>query len=316
MNGCTPTSRDSACCAVPVHMRTRSTAGWSVKGYPQRFLPGSPPDPNSGHSAGTDEEGAPPMLDAVRAGLTPRGTAIASTRLPLTAAQLQLFRGEAEDRFLVPFLVKRARTPAAWGTALPRRLGLDVAHRKSLDDHELVESGSTSWTRLAAERGVAVSTLTRRRSEALDWLATARFLLFRNPERWNLSPLLRCRGNEHIRAQLEVEADVQCDVFDQTQRAPFPPHVPVRLKDDDPRRLSDHHKDLLGWAARSLQGRRRLHLTAQAAIGQPSTVDLTPHLDLQPATAMRGSLEEELEQLRLAIQRFEHLAVLRLQQVR
>ncbi len=237
-------------------------------------------------------------------------------RRPLTPEQLELFRIVAEDRFLVPFLERRAHPPAAWGTGLPKRLGLDPLHRQSLDDYRLVRSGVTTWTQLAAERNLAVSTLTRRKSEALDWLATARFILFRNPERWNISSLLRSRGDEGVRAQLEAEADVQCDVFDQMQRSRFAPYFPIRLRDDDNRRLDDHHKDLLGWAARSLQGRRQLHLTAQSAIGKPSTIDLTPNLDFQPADAMRGTLEEELEQLRLAIGHYEVQAQERLQQLR
>jgi hypothetical protein len=189
-------------------------------------------------------------------------------------------------------------------------------HRQSLDDYKLVRSGETTWTQLAAKRDVSVSTLTRRKSEAIDWLATARFILFRNPGRWNLSNLLRSHGDESVQARLEAEADVQCDVFDQTQRSPFAPHFPVRLKDDDNRRLSNHHKDLLGWAARSLRGKRQLHLSAQSAIGKPSIIDLTPHLDFQPEDAMHGTLEEELEQLRQAILHYEALAQERLNQLR
>ena len=245
-----------------------------------------------------------------------RRTDIASAHRPLTPEQLELFRIVAEDHFLVPFLEKRAHPPGAWGTDLPKRLSLDSAHRQVLDDYKLVRSGTTTWTELAAEHHVAVSTLTRRKSEAIDWLATARFILFRNPLRWNLSGLLRSHGDETVKAQLEAEADVQCDVFDQIQRSPFPPHFPVPLRHDDDQRLSNHHKDLLGWAARSLQGKRQLHLTAQSAIGKPSTIDLTPHLDLQPADEMIGSLEVELEQLHRAIQHYEVQAGERLQQLR
>jgi hypothetical protein len=245
-----------------------------------------------------------------------RRTDIASERRPLTAEQLELFRIAAEDHFLVPFLERRARTPGAWNPDFPKRLALDRIHRESLDDHKLVRSGITTWTRLAAERDVAASTLTRRKSEAIDCLATARFILFRNPARWNISSLLRSRGDERVTAQLEAEADAQCDVFDQIQRSPFAPHFPVPLRVDDERRLGDHHKDLLGWAARSLRGRRQLHLTAQSAIGKPSTIDLTPNLDFQPADAMQGTLEEELEQLRLAIDHYEVLARERIRQLR
>jgi hypothetical protein len=67
---------------------------------------------------------------------------------------------------------------------------------------------------------------------------------------------------------------------------------------------------------RSLQGRRHLHLTAQAALGKPSTIDLTPHLDLQPTSAIRGTLEEELEELDQAIRHYEQLAAQCLQQLR
>jgi hypothetical protein len=42
-----------------------------------------------------------------------RRTDIYSERRPLTPEQLNLFRTVVEDRFLVPFLEKRARTPAA-----------------------------------------------------------------------------------------------------------------------------------------------------------------------------------------------------------
>ena len=237
-------------------------------------------------------------------------------RRPLTPEQLELFRAVVEDRFLVPFLEKRAHSQVAWGTDVPKRLSLDPIHRQSLDDYRLVCSGATTWTKLAAKRDVSVSTLTRRKGEAIDWLATARFILFRNPRRWNLSDLLRSHGEESVKAQLEAEADVQCDVFDQTQPSPFAPHFPVRMRADDNHRLSDHHKDLLGWAARSLLGKRQVHLSAQSAIGKASTIDLTPHLDFQPEDAMHGTLEEELEQLHQAIRLYEVLAQERLNQFR
>lgn len=237
-------------------------------------------------------------------------------RSPLTSAELESLRDYVERAFLVPFLTRRGVTPPAWGADLPPRLSLTQTHLQILRDNELVERDALSWRKLAEERRLSVSTLTRRFSSAQDWLGTTRFLLFRDPGRWNLNELLRSRGDAQVRARLEAEADAQCEVFDQTRRASFTPYVPVPLRRDDPRRLSDVHRDLLGWAARSLRGPRALYLAVQGATGKPSTVNLTPHLDLQPPAAAQGTLHEREIQLNEALERFEQLARQRLEEQR
>ena len=59
-----------------------------------------------------------------------------------------------------------------------------------------------------------------------------------------------------------------------------------------------------------------LQFALVGTVGKPSTIDLTPNLDFQPAGAMQGTLEEELEQLRLAIDHYEVLARERIHQLR
>lgn len=220
------------------------------------------------------------------------------------------------NHFVLPFLKARGAIHPTWPreAASLSRLGLDERHLTSLKDKARVDAKETTWTRLAQDRGVATSTLTRAYDKAEDLVEITCYVLFQNPEVWNINELLLAKGHPEVRARHFAEADALCHIIDQTRPAKVPSRFPI--PETGAERLDDHHKDLLGYAARSLHGKRTHYLLLQGATGKQSSVNLTPNLDDQPDAEMRGSLEDELHQLGLALAHYEWIAQRRLRQLR